>query len=124
MAKEALQTLSGEAAADLSASQFCAVLIDTSGNIALCGVGATNIADGVLQDKPTALGMACSYAIGGVTKIKAGAALGDGVTWTTDSAGRAIAATSTDFVFGKTRTAAGAADEIIEATFQPRDIMA
>ncbi len=122
MAKEALTTLSGEASADLSASQFTFVRIDTSGEIAVAGAGEE--ANGILQDKPTAQGMACSYGIGGVSKVRAGAAIGDGVKVASDATGRAVTATTGDFVLGWTRTVAGAADEVIEMIFQPQDISA
>ena len=122
MAKEALTTLSGEASADLSASQYCFVRLDTSGQVAVAGAGEE--ANGILQDKPAAIGRACSYAIGGVSKVRAGAAIGDGVKVMSDSTGRAIAGTATNFILGWTRTAAAAADEVIEMIFQPQDISA
>lgn len=120
MVQEKLNTLSGEAAADLSTNQFHIVALNSSGQLAVAGAGLE--ADGVLQDKPDAQGKVGSYAIGGVTKIKAGAVLAAGAKFSSDATGRAILSILGDFVLGRTRTAAAAADEIIEAIWQPQDI--
>jgi len=58
------------ASADLSASQFCAVTINSSGNIALAAAGKNM--DGILQDKPNDLGQGGEVAMFGVSKALAG----------------------------------------------------
>lgn len=60
-----LQTLSAQAAADLSAKQFYAVKFDTAGKINLA-TAAKNI-DGILQNKPTT-DQAALIAYDGVSK--------------------------------------------------------
>lgn len=72
---------SGPAAVDLSAYQFKFVIITTAGAVAITAAAATQCL-GVLQNAPT-LGQAAEVAIGGVSKIRAGAgglALNDYVT--------------------------------------------
>lgn len=59
------QTFTGVAAADLSAKQFYAVSLDTSGTLNLA-TAAKNI-DGILQNKPTT-GQAATVARDGFTK--------------------------------------------------------
>ncbi len=59
--EQRLITYGFPASADLSASQFCAVNVDANGNLALATAGKN--CDGVLQDKPTALGQAGEIAI-------------------------------------------------------------
>jgi hypothetical protein len=59
------------ASADLSSNQFCAVTVST-GNIALAAAGKNM--DGILQDKPNALGQGGAVAMFGVSKALAGGA--------------------------------------------------
>lgn len=59
-----------EASADLSASQYCAVAVDANGR-AVLATTALNI-DGVLQDKPAALGEVGTIMQKGITKGKIG----------------------------------------------------
>lgn len=58
------------ASADLSARQFCAVKLDTNGQIALATSGKNM--DGVLQDKPNAQGRDGEVAMFGVSKVVSG----------------------------------------------------
>jgi Uncharacterized conserved protein (DUF2190) len=90
---------SRQASADLSASQYCAVLLNSSSQLALPSAGVDVY--GVLQDKPKAAGRAGSVRILGLTKMVVGASTvtaGDKVM--VDSAGKAVTATSTNFVIG------------------------
>ncbi len=95
--EEALQPQSLPAAADLSASQYCGVVINSSGLLALAGAGDC---DGVLQNKPAAAGRAANYCIGGRTKVKAGGTINPGDEVTTDSTGRFVAAGSGEITCG------------------------
>jgi hypothetical protein len=69
--EHSLQTLSGVAAADLSALQFCFVLIDINGKIAQNTTRGGHVA-GILQNKPTA-GQTAEVAFAGVSRVKLGA---------------------------------------------------
>lgn len=87
--------------ADLSASQFCAVSINSSGNIALTAAAAA--ADGILQDKPAAAGRPGSVAscpgqictaklgTGGATKGDLLEVVGTGGGLTTQTSGKIVA---------------------------------
>ncbi|SIQ08307.1 hypothetical protein SAMN05880582_101660 [Rhizobium sp. RU20A] len=68
--------------------------------------------DGVCQDHPGE-GHASCIAVGGVSKVEAGAAFNPGVQISTDAQGRAIAATSGAYVLGTSILGAGAAGEIV-----------
>jgi hypothetical protein len=86
--EEALQPFTRPSAGDLSASQYCFVVLDANGRLAISGAGSTAI--GVLQNKPAAIDREARFAAGGVTKIKCGGtiAVGDGVG--SDAAGKAV----------------------------------
>lgn len=87
--EERLITMSVQASADLSASQYCFMKIDTNGQLAVAGVDAA-IA-GVLQDAPAAISRAGNLAIGGRSKVVFGGTVAKGARVTSDSQGRAIA---------------------------------
>ncbi len=106
-------------AADLSASQFCFVTIDSNGRAALAGDG--NDACGVLQDKPAALDRPGNIMVGiGITTVKSGAATTKGGYMASDSTGRAVDAASGDYILGEFLEAAGAANQYVAALFQKR----
>lgn len=100
MAIEAvLQKYSLPASADLSASQYCGVVVNSSGELAVVGVSGTAI--GILQDKPDAQGHAGSYAWGGVSKVRCGGHLVAGNRFVFNASGEAVAAGSGDaYTFG------------------------
>lgn len=111
---EQVRSLSLPAAADLSASQFCFVKIDTSGNIALPASGGDCV--GVLQDKPDAAGRVGEVGMlnmSGRLKVIAayGATAGDKVK--ADGAGKALLATTGTHVLG-TVLIGGVSGELIE----------
>ena len=114
----AKHTITIEASADLSASQFRFMSVDSSGQLAATGDGAA--ADGVLQDKPAAAGRAGLLQIGGRTKVEAGAAVTNGAQVASDSVGRVVPAASGDVILGRALNAASAAGEVIAIIFQPR----
>lgn len=95
------------ASGDLSARQFCAVKLDTNGQVAVA-TAAKNM-DGVLQDKPTAQGASAEVAMFGVSKVTAGGtgfSAGDLLEITTN--GTFQTQTSTNTVVAKALTAAAA----------------
>jgi hypothetical protein len=86
------------AAADLSASQFCAVKLDNTGKVAL--PSAAGRIYGVIQNKPVS-GAVAEVRILGTTKMlcgTGGVTAGDPVT--PDAAGKAVTAASTNLIFG------------------------
>src|SRR3989304_5881431 len=98
------------ASADLSASQFCAVKVDSNGQVALAQ-GNAAIPDqiiGILQNKPAAAGRPAVIQTNGVSKAKAGGALATiGVKVSSTAAGELVAAVTTDIIVGVLLTAAG-----------------
>lgn len=97
--EQGLKTISVPANADLSSKQYYIMTINSSGNIAATGDGAT--ADGVLQDAPAAAGRAGCLCIGGVTKVVLGGTVTKGDDIASDSSGRAVTAISGDEVLGR-----------------------
>ncbi len=104
-------TYTREAAADLSAKQFLFMQIDTDGEVDIAA-GQGQVCDGVLQNKPSAQGQAASIMQTGISKVKAGETIGDGILCTTGADGRCEIALMGDIVLGKTLEA-GADGEII-----------
>jgi hypothetical protein len=89
-----LATLTRPAAADLSTKQYYGVKIDSSGKAALAGEG--DIAIGILQNAPAALGRAASIAYGGVSKVVGGATVAAGARFSFNSSGLAVGVGSGD----------------------------
>lgn len=81
------------AAADLSASQFCAVVIDSAGKAAL-PAGSTVPIAGVLQNKPVAAAEA-SIVADGITKVIFSGTVAAGDHVMVDSAGKFKTAATT-----------------------------
>lgn len=109
--QEQVRSLSLPANADLSASQFCFVAMNTSGRLVLPAAGGDCI--GVLQDKPTAQDQIAEVAMlemSGVVKVIAAAVLTAGVKVSTDTAGKAVAAATGKHVLGTTKTACAIGD--------------
>lgn len=109
--------LSIEAAADLSADQFRAVVADSNSQAARAGAAVPII--GVLQDKPTQQGQAAHVKIGGVSKGVAGAAVAAGAQVATDATGRFVTAVATNPPAGMALSPAGAADEVFTVLITP-----
>ncbi len=110
-------TLSLPAAADLSASQFKIVTVDSNGRAALAG--ATTLGVGVLQNKPAALGQAATVAFGGISKVVAGGSITAGARITSDASGNAIAATTAGDAVVGVALASAASGDIIPALLAP-----
>lgn len=83
--------LTREAGADLSALQFYAVKLNSSSQV-VAVAAATDIAIGILQNKPNAAGVAAELMVAGVSEVIAGGALTTGNQITVDSTGRIVAA--------------------------------
>lgn len=69
-----LFSVSREAAADLSTHQYKFVKLDSNGRVAAIAA-ATDVPFGILQNKPSALGIAAEVMVSGVSEIQADAAL-------------------------------------------------
>lgn len=112
------KTISRPAAADHSSNQFKFMKIDSNGRAALCDTIGERV-DGVLQDKPSAIGQAGSLMVGvGVTKITLGATLSAGDLVTTSAAGVAVAAQSGYSPSGKLLEG-GVATNVVAMIFYP-----
>lgn len=83
-------TVSVPAAADLTAKQFYAVKVDSTGKAALAGAG--EFAIGLLQNKPGS-GQAATVAYGGISKALAGGTIAAGATVAVNSDGKLVDAT-------------------------------
>ena len=116
--EQTLRTIAAPASTDLSASQFCFVVVNSSGQLALPSAGGE--ADGILQDKPNAQGVQAELAVLGVSKVVVGTG---GVTagdlLAADASGKAVTATSGNKILGRA-LATGAAGVIIPALIQQK----
>jgi hypothetical protein len=88
------------AAADLSGSQYCMSVANSSGQAALAGANA--IVDGLIHNLPKA-GEMCRLVIkqGVVTKLKYGGTIAVNALLTTDASGRLVTATTGQNVCAK-----------------------
>jgi hypothetical protein len=116
--EQTLRTIGAAASADLSASQFCFVVVNANGQLALPSAGGD--AEGILQDKPNGAGVYGEVGILGVSKLVVGAA---GVTvgdlLASDVNGKAVTATTGNKILGRA-LATGAAGVIIPALIQQK----
>jgi hypothetical protein len=112
--EEALKNITFEAGQDLSAKQYFFVTkAADDGQIDPTGDGA--LANGVLQNNPSAAGMAATVAIDGITKLSAGAAFSRGAILSSDANGEAITIGSGDYPLARALEAATAAHDIVSA---------
>jgi hypothetical protein len=116
--EQTLRTIGAPASADLSASQFCFMTINSSGQLALPSAGGD--ADGILQDKPNGVGVEGELAVLGISKLVVGTA---GVTCgdllTADANGKAVTATTGNKILGRA-LATGVSGVIIPALIQQK----
>lgn len=84
--EDAGKQISVLAGADLSASQYRAVKVNSAGQVVLCGAGETAI--GILQNRP-ASGKVATVMVAGVSKMVAGAPIAAGDLVASDAAGKA-----------------------------------
>lgn len=106
-----------DAAADLSAGQYYAVVCDANGRAARAGAGV--FIAGVQQNKPAALGRACEIMQTGITKASAGASVTRGAAVEVDASGQFIDAASTDEAVGFALTGTSGADELFALLLSP-----
>ena len=104
------------AAADLSTKQFYAVKMTSTG-INLAGDGER--VDGVLQNKPTALGQAAEVETLGLTKAIGADAIAQGASVASDANGKFVTAASGDYIAGTAWTACGADGELFTVLLRP-----
>jgi hypothetical protein len=116
--EQTLRSVGVPASADLSASQFCFVVVNSSGQLAAPPAGGD--ADGILQDKPNAQGIQGQLAILGVSKALVGTG---GVTagdlLAVDAAGKVVTAATGNKIVGKA-LATGAASTYIPVLIQQK----
>lgn len=118
MATEAINfTFTRKAGGDLSAAQYKFVKQANTGRVGVCTVGGEN-AFGVLQNDPSAVDQEASVSVMGITKVVAGGTVAIGDLVETDSAGRAVTASS-GVVLGEA-VSGGAVNNIISILLRPR----
>lgn len=106
--QQSIVCISQEAGADLSALQFHFVVMSSDGQVDGAGDGAAAI--GVLQNAPSAAGLAAEIAISGVPKVVAGSAIIAGQQVASASDSEAIPAATGDIVLGVALTSGDAGD--------------
>jgi hypothetical protein len=108
------------AGADLSASQYCAVDINSSGQAVLPSAGGR--VAGILVNDPAAAGRGAEVGIAGVQVVKLGGTVAAGDAVKADSSGRAVTAGAGDIGFGICKKG-GAINELGEVLLvQPNTI--
>jgi hypothetical protein len=112
-------TRSYEAAGDLTTSYL--KFVKLSGTALVAVAAATDDAIGVLQNKPSAAGIASTVMISGVTRAVNGfaGALLAGVPVYMDATGRVTSASSAGNCVGITETACAAQNEIVSVLLKP-----
>jgi hypothetical protein len=99
--------------------QYRFVKITAAHQVGLVTTKASDVAVGVLQNKPQVVGQAATVGFAGVTNVMAGAAIPAGSPVTADANGRAIVGTvGTDKVYGVALAAAGVAGELLPVLLQ------
>lgn len=108
--------VSGE---DLSAQQFTAVKVNSSGRVVKC-TAATDRAIGILLNDPNLADMEAVIGCFGIYPVRAGAAFVEGDRLAADADGELVATTNAnDWTLGLALGEAGAADEIVSALIGP-----
>lgn len=119
-----LVEISKPAAADLSALQYRAVLINSAGAVNIA-TGTASAIIGVLQNKPDVAGAAARVAIYGVTKMIASASITAGAWVTSNGEGMAVTAGTGDNVsqaIGRALQTAQASLNVIEVLLAPHTV--
>ena len=105
------------AAADLSAKQFYAMIVDTTGRATTSGALGKVI--GILQNKPAAAGRAAQIRIVGISKLVGGAALAEQDYVASNAQGFGTAAASlNDEVFAQVLTQSGGSGDVTDVIIQ------
>jgi hypothetical protein len=116
--EQTLRTVGVPASADLSASQFCFVVVNSNGQLAAPSAGGD--ADGILQDKPNAQGQIGEVGILGISKAvvgTGGVTAGDLLAVT--AAGKVVTAAATNKIVGRA-LATGAENTIVPVLIQQK----
>lgn len=108
------------ASADLSASQYCFVSVNSSAQLALGTRGV--LAAGVLQDGPAAAGRAGRVRPNGVTKVVYGGSVTAGQALVSDANGKAVNASSADNDYMGIALVSGSSGDVGEMLLQPRGL--
>lgn len=103
------------AAADYSSSPYRFVSVNGSGKAELTGAGA--LISGVLTNSPVADAAATIAGPGTKVQVESGAAVTQGAAVASDATGRAVAATTSDYIAGEALEAATGAGEFIDVWF-------
>lgn len=111
--KQATTSITLKAAADLSTKQHLFMELSAAQTVNTCNA-ITDVAVGVLNNKPDAAGKAAEVDIAGTTKVVAGAAISAGARVAPMASGKAQTAVSTQFPRGIALEAAAADGDIIE----------
>ena len=108
--QEQLQNITLVAGQDLSAAQFQMMAVAADGEIDPAGAGAA--VAGVLQNNPDAQGKAAAVGYAGKTMVKAGAAVTAGDLLASDANGKAVTASTGNYIVGIALEDIANADEI------------
>ena len=92
-----LMSHSFNAAADLSAKQYCFMKLSASKTVNTCGAGEAGI--GVLQNDPDAAGKPAEVMLYGITNVIAGGTVAYNAALKSDSAGHAVSTTTDDELY-------------------------
>ena len=123
--EEGLRSLTFDAGADLSSSQYRGVKLNATGQVIRTAADHTDEPTGILQNAPNKAGERATVAVGGISKMEAEAtsiAIGDNVSCSDD--GRALdAGTTADRQrIGIAMTASAAAGTIISVLIDKREL--
>ena len=111
------------ASTDLSASQYCFVAIDTSGEVALSGDNGNPV--GILQNKPDAQGRAAEVLIQGVSKlVSSSATFRAGYNMGSAASGQGKETVSSSYRNGVIIESASAVGDIVSVLFQKNGLVA
>lgn len=106
-----------EATGNLTTSWYKFVKMSGGGITAVAA--ATDLGIGVLQDKPSAAGVAGSVMVDGITKVLASKAIAAGVPVYLAADGRVTDTAAANKAVGMSLTAVAAADKIITVLLKP-----
>jgi len=112
--EQILSCITLEAGQDLSAKQYFFVT-QAAGDGQADPTGDGLLANGVLQNAPSAAGQAATVAIGGVTRVSTGDVVARGALLASDANGEAVTAGVGDYCLAKALEASTVAHQIIAA---------
>lgn len=110
--EQSLECITLEAGADLSAKQYFFVT-QAPGDGQVDPTGDGLLANGILQNNPSAAGRAATVAKGGISKVSAGATFSRGDILSSDANGEANTIASGDYPLARALEAATAVHDIV-----------